>query len=351
MCGDFSLTNVASNQVTDAGVHDFLASITQIEKCEFSNFNQYAEDEFYINIKKAQRVIDCKYQYDDIGSYIFKLQCQQDEYYLTRAEKGILLNHFTEILEKSGCEFIVDLGAGSGEKVIAALSHIGFKNRDNLPLTYMPIDINYQVLIDCINSFRAEALTLPIHAICGCYPNVLDLTACYPGAKMFASFGSSISNQEMEDIEKFLLSIHRVAGKNDKLLLGVDVTADVQAIELAYNDKHNVNAIHNLNVLNHVNRRHQANFDVDEFEAVSVFNRHSWRIESFVVSKKEQQVSCFNGHLKLPLKSGEKIRTEISQKFKRNEFISFVESLGFRETASWTDKDNHFLVSMFDCAL
>ena len=250
----------------------------------------------------------------------------------------------------SGCRVLVDLGAGSGEKVIAALSAQLPSHAECMTFKYVPIDLNEQVLRDCIGAFRDAGLNNPIHAICGVYPDVLEATAKFAEPKLFASFGSSISNQDMPEIRSFLSSIRGACSADDRFLLGVDITEDPGKIARAYNDRNQVNRIHNLNVLNHVNRRHRANFETDNFTTVSEFNTRTWRLETHVVAKTRSKISCLDGRVEFEMTTGDRIRTEISQKFKEAEVIPMVEAAGFKHTASWTDKACHFLLAMFSPA-
>ena len=319
---------------------------TSIESLEVDEFAEFSEKKFSQDILAKNRIIDCKYQYDNIGSFIFKLQCQQPEYYLTRAEEQILVAKLPQIIEKSGCKSLIDLGAGSGEKVIRALSSNLWSTIVS-DLEYIPIDLNQRILRDCISTFRTAGLKNPLRAIAGCYPDILKATAKHIGPKLFASFGSSIGNQEPPETKKFLKSVHDAASENDKLLLGVDITVDTQRILGAYRDQNNVNRIHNLNVLNHVNRRHNANFNVDDFDAVSEFNYQKRRIETFVFPRCNQHITCFDGSLQFSLEAGEKIRTEISQKFAEDELITELSSYGFDFIKSWKDVNSHFLLALF----
>lgn len=343
------LTNVNDPVINEPlGYLEKIDSSATIQHFKNVDLDEFSIDEFSKNIQQEPRSIDCRYQYDNIGSYIFQLQCKQKEYYLTQAEGNILVSHLSEIMAASECHTLVDLGAGSGEKIIAALATNNSTQMTKLQFEYMPIDLNGQVLRDCINTFRDNGLDHSIHAIEGTYPAVLKAARCKQGQKLFASFGSSISNQEMPEIIDFLASILDVIDENDKFLLGVDITADSTQILRAYNDGNYVSKIHNLNVLNHVNRKHGADFNVDDFDAISEFNTDKWRIESYVVPLSDQVVTLLNGDVQISLKSGERIRTEISQKFKKEEVVTLLESIGFKHIQSWSDQGEHFLLALFE---
>ena len=65
-------------------------------------------------------------------------------------------------------------------------------------------------------------------------------------------------------------------------------------MERAYNDAAGVTAEFNLNLLTHLNREHDANFDLDAFEHAAVYDEERRRIEMRLISLVEdaQSVEC-----------------------------------------------------------
>lgn len=62
-----------------------------------------------------------KYFYDEEGSRLFEEITAQPEYYQTGAERSILTARSEEIVARTGCRELVELGSGSASKTHALL--------------------------------------------------------------------------------------------------------------------------------------------------------------------------------------------------------------------------------------
>ena len=79
-------------------------------------------------------------------------------------------------------------------------------------------------------------------------------------------------------------------GPDDYLLLGTDLVKDVARLEAAYDDSRGVTAEFNKNVLRVMNRELDADFDLDAFEHVAVFDTEREWIEMRLRSTRAQTV-------------------------------------------------------------
>ena len=78
--------------------------------------------------------------------------------------------------------------------------------------------------------------------------------------------------------------------EGDGLLLGVDLVKDTARLERAYNDAEGVTVAFNLNLLQVMNDRLGADFDLRAFEHVAFYDEKRAWIEMRVRSLREQQV-------------------------------------------------------------
>ena len=68
-------------------------------------------------LSKSQKQLPCKYFYDERGSQLFDQICEVDEYYLTRTEQQIMLDHAEEMADQLGSQImLVEFGSGSSIK-------------------------------------------------------------------------------------------------------------------------------------------------------------------------------------------------------------------------------------------
>lgn len=84
-----------------------------------------------------QKVLPCKYLYDERGSHLFDKICTLDEYYPTRTELNIMQTNISDIIRKIGKNILlIEFGSGSGIKTRILLDHL----QDTAG--YIPIDIS-----------------------------------------------------------------------------------------------------------------------------------------------------------------------------------------------------------------
>ena len=92
---------------------------------------------------------------------------------------------------------------------------------------------------------------------------------------------------------RFLRALARLLRPSvDRLLLGTDLVKDVGTLEAAYNDTAGVTAEFNRNVLRVINRKLDADFDVDAFEHVAFYDREREWIEMRLRAQAPDGRSC-----------------------------------------------------------
>ena len=83
---------------------------------------QFAEDVRYY-LSQTPRQLPSRYLYDALGSALFDAICQLPWYGLTRAETRLLVTHAAEVFAAlAPLSRIVELGSGSGEKLVTLLT-------------------------------------------------------------------------------------------------------------------------------------------------------------------------------------------------------------------------------------
>src|SRR5262249_44389822 len=92
---------------------------------------------FLDGMKRVPKSVPCKFFYDDNGSALFDRICGLAEYYPTRTEMALLLEHAVSIAERMGAGVeLIEFGAGSLTKVRLLLDVL------REPVAYIPIDIS-----------------------------------------------------------------------------------------------------------------------------------------------------------------------------------------------------------------
>ncbi len=281
-----------------------------------------------------------KYFYDDRGSNLFELICKLPEYYVTRTEAAILEECAGAIANLTGpCE-IVELGSGSSTKTRILLD--AYSQRE-YPLHYLPIDISPTILESSAFQLLAEYPSLQIHGLVSTYELALAKIAPSPlPTRMICFLGSTLGNLSPEECDVFFSQIVGALQPGEYFLLGIDLDKSKEILEPAYDDNQGVTAAFNLNMLRHLNRKYEGNFDLTQFEHWAFYNQAECQIEMHLKSKKAQTVNLRALNLTVELAVGETIRSEISRKFKLPNMQEQLASRGLVPVQVWTDPNQWF---------
>jgi L-histidine N-alpha-methyltransferase len=280
--------------------------------------------------------------YDDRGSALFDEITRLEEYYPTRAERGLLQAHAPEIAARSGADTLVELGAGTCDKsrvLLDALLAAGTLRR------YVPLDVSDGTLWTAANSLVDEYPGLAVHAVVGDFDHHI-VRIPVDGRRMVAFLGSTIGNFHPEHRRRFLFDLDCTMAHGDTFLLGTDLVKDEKKLVAAYDDAAGVTAEFNRNVLHVLNRELHAHFDPSSFQHVAVWNEEDSRIEMRLRSMVDQVVSIDDLDLEVPFAEGEDLLTEISTKFTRAGVESELFEAGFIVDAMWEAPDSEFLLTL-----
>lgn len=292
-------------------------------------------------LKKPQKTIPSKYFYDERGSELFEKICELDENYLTRTEIQIMENNLDEIAGILGDSIqLVELGSGSSRKTRMLLNRLPELH------SYVPIDISESFLTAIVERLQNEFNELNIHPVFADYTKPFSVPYTLPGVRTVAFFpGSTIGNFTTKNAKKFISQISGLVGNKGGLLIGFDLLKDTRKLLAAYNDSKGVTAAFNKNILVHINRVLDADFDISRFRHRAIFNEEKSRIEMHLESLMEQQI-VIDDEL-FHFKTGETIHTENSHKYT---IESFSELAGehFKPIQSWTDEDKNFCIQYLE---
>jgi L-histidine Nalpha-methyltransferase len=128
----------------------------------------------------------------------------------------------------------------------------------------------------------------------------------------------------------------------DTFLLGTDLVKDVSRLLRAYDDAAGVTAEFNRNILRVVNRDLDANFAVEQFRHVAVWDAANEWIEMRLSPAREQRVTIGDLGMTVSFAAGEEMRTEISAKFRRDGIEAELAAAGLKTVGFWTDPDGDF---------
>jgi L-histidine N-alpha-methyltransferase len=265
----------------------------------------------------APRSIPPKYFYDDVGSRLFDVICELPEYYLTRAERALLIAHSDAIVANARCTAFVEIGSGMARKTAPILRAMAL--RTVAPL-YVPFDIASEPIRESAAALLTAFPTLRVRGVVGDFmrgSEGLGKAAPPAGPRLFAFLGSTIGNLDDGESSFLLRSIARQMTPADRFLIGMDLVKDPLILHAAYNDSRGVTAAFNKNVLRVLARELDGDIDVEAFDHLAFYEPELQRIEMHLVSRRAQTLVLREAGLSVRVEAGERVRTEISRKFTR----------------------------------
>ena len=292
----------------------------------------------------APKTLPPKWFYDDRGSELFDEITRLPEYYPTRAERSILAERAGTIAERTGADTLVELGSGTSEKTRLLLD--AFAGAGTLA---------------SLRSLRRQRGDAPERRR-GDRPRVRRRRGARgrrrlrtpsrpdPHAADAASSRSSAApsaTSRPAERAKFLAEVAAVSHRATALLLGTDLVKDVDRLVAAYDDAAGVTAEFNRNVLRVLNRKLDADFDVDAFAHVALLGPDR-RVDRDAPPRRAR---AGRDHRALSgwtcdFAAGEELRTEISAKFRPEGVERELAAAGLRLTEWWTDAAGDFALSL-----
>lgn len=300
-----------------------------------------------------------KYFYDVEGSRLFEEITRLPEYYQTRTERSILRGKAREIVCRTRCRELVEIGSGSASKTRILLNEMfGAHKRGESPaggeeqtVRYVPVDVSESALRESGERLLEEYDGLEICGYVGDFERLPDRlpknpahtdTGGGPSGRLVIFLGGTIGNFTPEKRRGFLRNLRAGLRPEDHVLIGVDLVKDIRTVKAAYDDGAGVTARFNKNLLKVLNERLGANFAPERFEHRVLYDAKEARIEMWLHSAVNQQVRVADLDLEVRFGAGEGMRTEISSKFTPSSIGRIFDEVGLTLLELYTDSQNLF---------
>jgi len=287
-----------------------------------------------------------KWFYDARGSELFEVITTLPEYYPTRAEREILADRageFAAIALAGGVDTLVELGSGSSEKtrlLLDALRAAGTLRR------FVPLDVSESALAESVAAIAADYPGLAVHGVVADFTEHLDLLPTASGRRAVAFLGGTIGNLVPAERAEFFRGLRATLDRGELLLLGAGLVIEPEVLVPAYDDAAGVTAEFNRNVLHVLNRELDADFDVDAFEHVALWDAEREWIEMRLRAARDLRVRIAALGMEVHFAAGEELRTEVSAKFRRAGLTAELGAAGFGVERWWTDSTDRFALTV-----
>jgi L-histidine Nalpha-methyltransferase len=295
-------------------------------------------DATFWSLRERPKELPAVWLYDERGSLLFEEITRLPEYYPTGSEREILVAHAEELAARTEARTLVELGSGTSEKtriLLDALEAAGTLQR------FVPLDVSEEVLRASAHSIAERYENVGVHAIVGDFER--HLAGLPEGeSRLIAFLGSTIGNLYPERRARLLAAIASTLGSGDAFLLGVDLVKDAGRIEAAYNDAQGVTEAFVRNGLVAVNRELRADFDQGRLAYEARWDpEHEWMDIGFR-ARSAHTVTIGELEIVVRLAEGERLRFEVSSKFRCEPLERELVEAGLQVDAWWPDAASNF---------
>jgi L-histidine Nalpha-methyltransferase len=288
-------------------------------------------------LSAAPKWMRSRWLWDGSASALYERIMELPAYYLPAAERGLLQRHASEVASMVRPRTVVELGSGSAVKTPILLDAVPELER------YVAVDVGEGNLVAAGNRLADRYPSLEVVGVVGDFES--DLPAA-TGPVLIVSLGSTFGGLEPEDRRRLLDAVATAIDGDGALLLGLDLVKPVERILAAYDVGDGVTAGLISNLLPVLNRELAGDFDPARFRSEAIWNPELERMEMFVRALEPQTVKLRALDLTVDFAEGERLRTEISTKFRREGVERELAAAGLRIAAWWADAAGDFALCL-----
>jgi L-histidine Nalpha-methyltransferase len=290
------------------------------------------------SLQAVPKELPAVWLYDERGSRLYREITCLPEYYLPQREAEILQARAPVIARRTEARTLVELGSGSAPNTGILLDALGGTLE-----RYVPFDVSEHELRTSAETIAAAYPAISVEPVPGDFERDLDPL---PGEepRLVAFLGSTIGNLHPAPRAAFLSACAVELGRDDALLLGVDLVKDVARLGAAYDDPRGVTEAFVRNALRAADRELEATFEQSHFDYDPRWDPANEWMDIGLCAREAHLVSVSRLGLELEFAEGERLRVEISSKFRRGAFGLELERAGLSLEAWWTDPAGEFAV-------
>jgi L-histidine N-alpha-methyltransferase len=288
------------------------------------------------SLQREPKELPSVWLYDERGSQLYEAITRLPDYYLPRREAEILAVCAGSIATQTAARTLIELGSGSARNTRFLLDALELER-------FVPFDVSERMLLESAGEITDAYPEVSVEPIIGNFEHDLAVLPT-EGPRLIALLGSTIGNLHPQQRAELLGALARGLREDDTLLLGLDLVKDVARIEAAYHDPTGVTEAFVRNALTAVNRELGATFEQGRFVYEPRWDpEHEW-MDIALRARSAHVVAVAELDLEIAFHKGERLRVEISSKFRRDAFEMELERAELSVRSWWTDRLGDFAV-------
>src|SRR5215472_9337806 len=290
------------------------------------------------------KTLPSKLFYDATGSALFEEITCLPEYYLTRTELALLAGRRGRDCRGGGPQgHGGGTGGGTATKTLTLLEAL---TRRQIRVAFFPVDISPNALAEARDRVTAECSRVSVRPVVADFSEGFSFLRDIGGRRLVLYLGSSIGNFDPGAAVEMLRQVHSQLSAGDALLLGTDLAKIPSILVPAYDDAQGITARFNKNILQRLNRDLEADFDLDSFRHLALWNPIRSRMEIYLESLATQIVRFRLLQLEMCIYVNETTTTENSYKYTMPMVQGMLGEAGFKLERTWFDARRWFALHL-----
>jgi len=295
------------------------------------------EEATRLGLSRTPKELPPVWLYDERGSLLYEEITRLPDYYLPGRETEILRSQTGAIAERTRARTLVELGAGNGRRTRILLDALTRLER------FVPVDVSEGTLRETARTVAADYPEVEVEERVGDFERDLgELPG--PEPRLIAVLGSTIGNLYPKQRRALFGALETRLGAGDAFLLGIDLVKDAARLQAAYHDETGVTEAFVRNALTVVNRDLDATFEQERFAYEPLWDERNERMDIGLRALESHIARVERLGLELRFAEGERLRVEVSSKFRRGSFELELERAGLLVDSWWTDHAGDFAV-------
>ncbi|XP_078684929.1 histidine N-alpha-methyltransferase-like [Branchiostoma floridae x Branchiostoma belcheri] len=293
------------------------------------------------------------YLYDTRGSEIYEeIVRSSSTYRLWNHEYTLLQTHVKDIVDKmpSARTMLVELGSGASSKTRPVIEAMLERHG---ALTYVPVDIAKDYIEEISRELEREYSNLNVEPFGGLYMDGCRHVASRPETKLLLFLGSSFGNVPVDEQLPMLREINAYLTAQDRLVLGLDMNTDREAVIRAYVAEHE-RCPWLDNFVERLNKDFEGDMDKMAFEDTVDFIENPADkdtpsyVQQYLKSSTMQRVHLRKLGLTIDFAAGERLYLSegpnYSCKYSEYQVRRLAENSNFAVEGFWTNKEAKYCV-------
>ena len=286
-------------------------------------------------LSAASKRIPYPYLFDERGAQLAELILDTPEYYLSRAEREIVLRHEPKLigtLAQGPCD-VIDLAPEDCVRTRLLLER--FRHSD---VRYVPVAASEHTLREAVSNGARRLAWLPMFPLrADGHAAIAHIGAFDPSrTRLVLWLGSQIGQLERPAALQLLRGLREVLRPGDRLLVSFDLLKEAQRMEAAYCDAAGLNAELDSNILTRIDRELRGQFQLEHFARRVRFCTERQAVVCELISRRAHSVRV--GHFRHEFRAGEPIEVRLACKYKSVELHGYAQRAGFTERAWFSDE-------------